>query len=147
MSWFGHLHELLEIQRPVIERARQAEAIFDQHGLARLIAFVHAADLRDGGVRFIDHEQEILREKIEQRERLRAGRAAGKMARVILDPVAEPHLLQHLEIVFGAHLQPLRFEQFALRFELARCDRRARCGSMRRARFNLSAGVTNCFAG
>ena len=111
------LHELLEIQRPVIERARQAEAVFDQDGLTRLVAFIHAADLRNGGVRFVDHEQIILREKIEQRERLRAGRATGKMARVILDAVAETHFLQHLEIVFGAHFQALRFEQSALRFE------------------------------
>ena len=113
-----HPHELLEIQRPVIERARQAEAVFDQHRLARAVAFIHAADLRDRGVRFIDHEQEILREKIEQRERLRARRPAGEMPRVILDAVAEAHLLHHLEIVFRAHLQPLRFEQLALRFEL-----------------------------
>ena len=46
------------------------------------------------------------------------GGRPDEMPRVILDPVAEAHLLQHLEIVFGAHFQALRFEQFALRFEL-----------------------------
>ena len=121
-----HLHELLEIQRPIIERARQAKAVFDQHRLARPVAFVHPADLRDRGVRLVDHEQEILREKIEQREWLRARRASGEMPRIIFDPVAKSHLLQHLEIVLGAHFQPLRFEQLRLRFELDDAMRRAR---------------------
>jgi hypothetical protein len=35
-------HELRKIQRPVIERTRQMEAIF-----------IHSADLRNGGMRFI----------------------------------------------------------------------------------------------
>ena len=73
-----HLHEFLEIQRPIVERARQPEAVFDQHRLARAVAFIHPADLRDRGVRFIDHEQEILREKIEQRERPRTRRASAR---------------------------------------------------------------------
>ena len=69
------------------------------------------------------------------------------MPRVVLDPAAEAHFLQHFEIVFCAHLQPLRFEQFALRFEARRCDDQARLESYASARFSLSAGVTNCFAG
>ncbi len=40
------------------------------------------------------------------------------MARVVLDPVAEAHLLEHLEVVFRAHFQALRLEQAALRFQL-----------------------------
>ena len=48
------------------QRARQTKAIVDQHGLARPISFIHPADLRNGGVRFIDHEQKILREEIDQ---------------------------------------------------------------------------------
>ena len=39
------------------------------------------------------------------------------MSRIIFDPVAETHLLQHLEIVFGADAESLRFEQFVLRFQ------------------------------
>jgi hypothetical protein len=69
-------------------------------------------------VRFIHNEQVIFREKIEKSERLRSRLSAGKMPRIVLDAVAESHLLQHLEVVFGPHLQPLRFEQSALRLEL-----------------------------
>ena len=39
------------------------------------------------------------------------------MARIIFDPVAKPHLLQHLEIVLRPHFQPLGLEQLALRFQ------------------------------
>ena len=65
-----HLHELIEIQRPVVERARKPKAVFDEHGFARFVAFIHAADLRDGGMRFIDNDQKILRKKIDDGVRL-----------------------------------------------------------------------------
>src|SRR3954451_1554246 len=45
-----HSHELLEVQGPIIQRARQPESVFDQDRLPRPIAFIHAADLRNGGV-------------------------------------------------------------------------------------------------
>src|SRR5206468_7472016 len=44
------LHEFVEIERPIIERAGQTKSVIDQHGLARAIALVHAADLRNGGM-------------------------------------------------------------------------------------------------
>ena len=61
------LHELVEIERTIVERARQAKPIIDEHGLARTVAFVHPADLRDRGVRLIDYGQKIFREKINDR--------------------------------------------------------------------------------
>jgi hypothetical protein len=39
------------------------------------------------------------------------------MARIIFNPVAETHFLQHFQIVFSAHSQPLRLKKFILRFE------------------------------
>ena len=39
------------------------------------------------------------------------------MAGVVFDPVAVAHLLHHLEVVFGAHLDPLCLDVFAIRFE------------------------------
>ena len=66
------LHELVEVQRTIIERARQTETVINQHGLARAIAFVHPANLRNGRVRFVDHDQKVFREKIDNRVRLRA---------------------------------------------------------------------------
>src|SRR6266702_3752891 len=35
-------HELVEIQRTIVERARQTKTVIDQHRLAGAVAFVHA---------------------------------------------------------------------------------------------------------
>ena len=39
------------------------------------------------------------------------------MARIILNAIAKAHLLQHLEIVFGADAEPLGLEKLILRFQ------------------------------
>ena len=41
------------------------------------------------------------------------------MPRIIFDPIAEAHLLQHLQVILGAHAQPLRLEKFVLRFQFS----------------------------
>src|SRR5207302_1592806 len=46
------LHELVEVQRAVIECARQTESVIHENGLARSIAFVHSTDLRNRSARF-----------------------------------------------------------------------------------------------
>ena len=125
----GHLHELLEAQRAVVQRAGQPEAVLHEHRLAALVALIHAADLRDGGVAFVDHQQEIAREEIQQRVRPRAGFAAGEMARVVLDALAETHLGHHFQIIFRAHPQPLRLQQLVLLLESRRSARRVPRGS------------------
>ena len=60
-----HFHELVEVQRTIVQRARQAEPVLHEHRFSGPIAFVHPADLRDCRVRFVDYDQKILREKIE----------------------------------------------------------------------------------
>ena len=61
-------HELIEIERSIIQGAGQSESILNQHRLTRLITLVHSADLRNRGVRLVHYEQEIFRKKIEQSE-------------------------------------------------------------------------------
>ena len=62
------LHELIEVERSIIQGAGQPESILNQHCFTRLVTLVHSADLRNGGVRLVYYEQEIFREKIEQSE-------------------------------------------------------------------------------
>ena len=111
------LQELVEAQRPVVERRRQPEAVLDERLLARAVALVHAADLRHGLVRLVDEDEEVVGEEVEQRVRRRARRAPVEDPRVVLDPVAVAELLQHLEVVLGPLPDPVRLEQLPLRLE------------------------------
>ena len=96
----------------------QAEAVVDQRLLARAVALVHPADLRHGLVRLVDEADEVVREVVDQRERVRPGRPALQDARVVLDPAREAELLQHLHVVFRALPDPVRLEHPPLGLEL-----------------------------
>ena len=54
-----------------------------------------------------------FRQIIEQRRRRLARFFAGQMARIILDPAAKTHLLDHLEVVHRPLMQPLRLDNLA----------------------------------
>src|SRR3954452_17444787 len=54
-----HRLELVEAQRPVVERRRKAKAVLDQVFLARAIALVHPAKLRDRDVALIDDHERV----------------------------------------------------------------------------------------
>ena len=68
-------------------------------------------------VALVDHHQEIVGEVVEQRERGLAEVAPVDVHRVVLDAVAVADLTHHLEVVLGAHPQPLRLEQLAFLLE------------------------------
>ena len=78
MTWLMWSLELLEVQRPVVHRRRQAEAVVDQRLLAGAVAVVHAAHLRHRDVRLVDEQQPVVREVVEQRPRRAAGARAGR---------------------------------------------------------------------
>ena len=112
------LQELVEGLGPVVERARQPEAVVHQRLLARAVALVHAADLGHRLVRLVDEADEVVGEEVEQAVGPRAGLAPVEDARVVLDPVAEAELAQHLHVELRALAQPVRLEQLALLLEL-----------------------------
>ena len=114
----GDALELLEALWPVVEGRGQAEAEVDQGLFPRAVAVVHAADLGDGRMTLVDHQQVILREEVEETERPVPRLPAAEVARVVLDAVAEAHLLEHLEIVVGAHADALGLEELAVLLEL-----------------------------
>ena len=68
---------------------------------------------------FVDHQQRIVRQVVEQARRRFAGLAVGQIARVVLDTAAVAELLHHLQIETRALFQPLRFDQFVLLFQIA----------------------------
>ena len=90
----------------------------DEHPLAGHVALVHRTDLRHGLVRLVDDEQEVVREVVDQAVRRGPRRPAVDVSRVVLDAAARPDLAHHLDVVGGAHPQPLRLEQLALALQL-----------------------------
>ncbi len=68
---------------------------------------------------FVDDDERVLGQVIEQRRRRGTGRAAGEMARVVLNPVAVADLADHFEVEHRPLVQPLRLEELPFRFELS----------------------------
>ncbi len=66
----------------------------------------------------VDEHQRVVGHVFEQRGRRLAGLAAGEIARIVLDAGAASGRLHHFEIVDGALLKPLRFQQPAGGVEL-----------------------------
>ena len=114
----AHGVPFLELQRAVVHAGGQAEAVFGQRAFAPEVALVHAADLRHGDVGFVGENDGVVGDEFEQGGRRLARRAAGQIARIVLDAVADAGGFQHLEIEIGALLEPLRLEQFALVHQL-----------------------------
>ncbi len=112
------LEELLPLQRAVVHRARQPEAVVDQRRLAGAVALVHRPDLRHRHMALVEDQQEVLGEVVEQRVRRGALRTPVDVAAVVLDAVAEADLAHHLDVVGGPHAQPLRLQQLALALHL-----------------------------
>ena len=121
--------ELLEGERPVVQRGREAEPEVDEDLLPRPVVLVHPDDLRDGHVALVDDEEPVRWEVVEERPRPRAGVAPGEMARVVLDAGAEAELAHHLEVERGPLAEPCCLEHAALGLEAARPARpsRPRC--------------------
>ena len=124
--------ELLERQRPVVQRRRHPEAVVHQRLFPVAVAVVHPADLRHRLVRFVDEHDRVRRQVIEQRRRRLARQPLRKVPRVVLDPVAVAHRAHHLQVEPRALPHPLCFHRLALPLQFLvpplelGCDRRHR---------------------
>ncbi len=86
----GHpLDELVEAQRPVVLGRGQAEAVLDQHVLARPVPGVLPVQLGHGHVALVDHAQVVLGEEVQQRVGRLPRCPAVEVAAVVLDPRAD----------------------------------------------------------
>src|SRR3989338_3957130 len=110
--------KLLELERVVVERRGQAEAVVHQRLLARAVAVVHPPQLRDGLVGLVDEDQEVAGKIVEERRRGLAGGAARQMPRVVLDAVTVADGAHHFDVEERALLDALGLERLALLFEL-----------------------------
>ncbi len=102
-----------------------------------MIARPHGPHLRDRDVRFVDHDQRVVGEEIEQRVRSLARLSARQRATVVFDARTEPRFTHQLDVVSSAGLQPLRFEHFAFLLELLEL--------LGQFRFDFQHGFFNAF--
>ena len=109
--------KLREIQGSIIKGGGEPESKLNQSLLPGTIPPRHPPDLGDGDMALIDKEQEIIREVIKQSGRRIARFSVVKMKRIILNPITEPDLLHHLQVIVGAHLQPLDLQQLSPLFK------------------------------
>ena len=91
---------------------------------------------------FVDKEQKVIREKINQAPGALSGLPTRHVSGVILNAIAKPNLSEHFQIVLGAHTNALGLQQqfvllkvFYLSFEL-RFN-----GLARRTQFVLSCDI------
>ncbi len=107
--------ELLEPERPVVECGGEPEPEIHQRLFPGPVAVVHPVQLGNGHVGLVEEGDEPLREVVEERIRRLPGSTPVEMAGVVLDAGTESHLGDHLEVVGGPLLQPLRLERLSLR--------------------------------
>ena len=112
-------HELVKVHRAVVLGGRQAEAVLDQHGFPGLVAVIHAPDLGDGDVGFVNDREEITGEVVQQGSGFFTRLASAEVAGIILDTGAEADFLEHFHVIHGAHFDALGFQQFAVGLEPA----------------------------
>ena len=138
-----HLLEFLEFQRAGCPARWEGESRDRPAPALRWRSPLYMAlNLRQRHVRFIDDQQEILGEIIDQRVRLFAGLAAVEMPAVVFDAAAIADLQNHLQIVFGAGEQPLGFEQLSLAAEVHDLLVQFLADGLRRRRATRSSGMT-----
>ena len=125
--------ELLEAQRPVVQRRRQPKAVLHQGLLARAVALEHRPDLRNRYMALVDEQQPVRRQVIEQRRRRLARLPARQVPGVVLDALAGAGRLHLLQVEQSALRQALGLHQPAGRLELGGARRQLALDAAQRA--------------
>ena len=89
-----------------------------QRHFASEVTFVHAADLRHRNMGLVSENNGVVWDEFKKCGGRLARCAARQIARIVLDPVANPSGFQHLKIEIRALFKALRFKQFAICHQL-----------------------------
>ena len=103
--------ELGEVEGPVVERRRQPKTEVDEIELAGAVAAPHAPHLRNGHVAFIDDQQKIIGEVVEQTKGPGARLAAVEEAGIVLHAIAIAEFFHHFQVEGCPLLDPLGFQK------------------------------------
>ena len=110
----GDAFPFFEFEGPVVHGGGEAEAVGDEVFFAGAVASVHGAELGDGDVGFVDDEEGVFGEVVEEAGGRFAGTAAREVAGVVFDALAVAEFLEHFEVVAGALFEALGFEEFVV---------------------------------
>ncbi len=110
--------ELRERQRAIVAGGGEPPAEVDEVVLAAPVPLVHALELGNGDVRFVEEDEQVLREEVQQGVRRLARLPTRKVAGVVLDPGAVAGLSQHLQVVVDPALEALGLDDLLGRDEL-----------------------------
>ena len=105
--------KLLPAQRTVVQGRWQAKTIINQHLLTRAVTIVHTPNLSHGHVTLVNHNQEIIREKVQKGIRRLSFAPTIHVARIVLNSICIAHFTQHFDIIFRTLFQALGFQKFA----------------------------------
>ena len=111
--------KFLKVQRPVVQRRRQAESVLHQRRLPGAVACIHSANLWNRHMRLIYNNKKIIVKKVHQRQRRRPLRHSVQMSGIVLYTGTETCLPHHLYVKIGALCNPLRLDKLVLPFETA----------------------------
>ena len=116
-AW-GEVVELLELQRSIVQRSGQAEAVLHEARLTRAVTTIHRMDLWYGHVALVDDEEEVAGEVVEETEGALARLTTIEVAGVVLDARAVAQLADHLQVIGGTLVEALGFEGTAFVLQL-----------------------------
>ncbi len=102
----------IELQRSVIKRRRQTEAIFDKSLLPGSITGIHRSDLRNRYVRLVNDRKKVFLKIVEQTVWTGTSRPPRQMTRIVFDALTIPHFAHHFKIEPGSLFKTLSLNEF-----------------------------------
>ena len=109
----GTVLELLKVQRSVIQRRGQAEAVIYQHLFSGPVTVIHRPDLGQHHVAFINEQQVVLGEIVHQSKGCAARRPARQHTGIVLDAGTKADLPHHFNVIAGALGDALGLDELA----------------------------------
>ena len=112
------LGKFRKLQRPVIHCGWQTKSMFHKGRFSRIIPAVHRSKLRQSHVTFVDKNQRIIWEIIEQSSGRSSGSSAVHDTAVIFNSGTGTGLFNHFQIILGALQKALSLQNFVVCMEI-----------------------------
>ena len=102
---------LFEFEGAIVKGGGESKAKFNEGVFAGAVSVVHGVELGKRLVGFVDEEEEVFGEVVEEAGGRISGGAFAEVAGVVFNAFAKADLFEHFEIVEGALLDALFFNE------------------------------------